>query len=241
MRNKEDSVIDEEVVNVLRRNLYGSRLLRMQLHGGMHMRARSIQGKKMKCRYPFAMVTLFASAIFLFFGAAAEAGVSIQYSSTLGWNSNSDGTTSLYSSVSVNADDVVVMSVSGNKKNTIALVQGGWSGGTNGVVTNLETSGDTYPASYISYIEIEQTGTYDFWMECGDPNYTAKSALYVLRSDGGDPITFIDSAEWVDNTTGPEIPLYVNIMLPILDINFDFSLLYVSLTFSIDKPSSFLV
>ncbi|MBI9021006.1 MAG: hypothetical protein JEZ10_07115 [Verrucomicrobia bacterium] len=138
------------------------------------------------------------AVIFLFLAASARAGISIQYSSSQGWNASSAGTTSLYSSVSVNAGDVVVMSVADNKKNSIALVAGGWSGGTNGVLTDLETSGDTYPASYISYIEVAQAGTYDFWMQCGDPALTAISALYVLRPDSGETAFLADSAEWID-------------------------------------------
>jgi hypothetical protein len=129
---------------------------------------------------------------------SAEAGIGIEYSNNQGWNAKDTGTTNLYAGVAVNAGDVVVMSVADNKKNSIALVKGGWSGGANGVLTDLETSGDTYPASYISYIEIEQAGTYDFWMECGDPNLTAISALYVLRPDNGETVFLADSAEWID-------------------------------------------
>ncbi len=142
-------------------------------------------------------------ATLLLSATTAQAGIAIQHSDAQGWNVATGGATSLYSSVSANAGDVVVLSVAGNKKNSIALVQGGWTGGTNGALTDLETGGDNYPASYISYIEVDQTGTYDFWMESGDANYTAISALYVLRSDG-EPIALADTAEWTDNTTGPE-------------------------------------
>lgn len=95
--------------------------------------------------------------------------------------------------VSVQAGDVAVLTVAGNKRASVAPIA---FASTAGSMTAVDTSAtDPYPTSWSAYLAITNGGAYDFTVVSGGP-ITAKSGIHILRATSG-AIQFLDAAEFV--------------------------------------------
>ncbi len=97
--------------------------------------------------------------------------------------------------VTVEANDAVVMTAASNKKDSVSPITFSSSAGTLMPVNTSAT--DPYPAAYSAYLIVETGGTYDFTAVAGGA-LTAKTDLRVLRADSRE-IIFLDSATFVND------------------------------------------
>ncbi len=110
----------------------------------------------------------------------------------------------VFSGVTVQAGDVVVIGTAPNKTTAINLLTLTWSGaeGGDGTTTTLNPGDNDGRTSYLFYTEIINPGTYTFTVESATANLTANSALFVLRADSG-TIQVADTATLSANTSTP--------------------------------------
>ncbi|MDF7824056.1 sulfatase [Pontiellaceae bacterium B12227] len=92
----------------------------------------------------------------------------------------------------VQSNDVVVMTLAGNKSDSSSPITFSSSAGA----FVLASTADAYPTAYAAYLQIASTGTYDFRVVAGGA-LTASSGLYVLRADTGN-IQWLETATFID-------------------------------------------
>lgn len=134
-------------------------------------------------------------------GSGIGSNISINQSQNQGWfvPSATSGTSS-YAGISAQAGDVIVLTVSGNKKGSVVPLSAAQVGGTGTTgPQTVETNGlDTYPTSWAWYQTVTSSGTFDFDITTDNTlGITAISALYVVRAGSG-TIQLADSASWDD-------------------------------------------
>jgi arylsulfatase A-like enzyme/GH35 family endo-1,4-beta-xylanase len=109
-----------------------------------------------------------------------------------------------FSNISVQAGDVVAIASSPNKSKATNQLSLNWSGseGADGNAFSVESDDLTGRACYVFYVEITNSGTYDFTVKPASSNLTAQSTLWVLRSDSGS-LTMADTAIMAQTTSSP--------------------------------------
>ncbi len=155
------------------------------------------------------MKKILISVVLSFVCAGSWAGIAIQSVATSGWNTpqNTYGTNS-YSGISAQVGDVVVMTVSGNKKGSAVAVNVTQVGGSGflGAQTALSNDFDTYPTSYGFFQKVTSNGTFNIdFTTSNDGGLTAITAVYVLRADSG-VIELAGSASFDDTDTNANLP-----------------------------------
>ncbi|MBI9021007.1 MAG: hypothetical protein JEZ10_07120, partial [Verrucomicrobia bacterium] len=131
----------------------------------------------------------------------ASAAIAIVSSASQNFNATSGIiATSLYSSVSVQAGDVIVLATATNKKGATAPLSSLSLGGSAvlGTVTGLKNGMDTYPTSWGWYYTVATGGTVDLGVVTDTTvGITAGTACYVLRAASGN-IALAASSTWDD-------------------------------------------
>jgi len=127
--------------------------------------------------------------------------IAINYEEDSGWNvPGGTSSTSSYTGVSAQLGDVIVLTVSGNKKGNVAPLSSAKVGGTGAVGIQSEVKNDlnTYPTSWAWHYTVTGTGTFDVDITTDNTaGITALTALYVVRADSG-VVALADSATWDD-------------------------------------------
>jgi len=135
-------------------------------------------------------------------GGGPGSNISIITTQTQGWNvpAATSGTSS-YSGISVQVGDVVVLTVSGNKKGTVVPLSCTKVGGTATVGAQTERTNAlaTYPTAWAWFYTVTGAGTVDFDITTDNTlGITAITALYVVRAGSG-IVQEADFATWDDN------------------------------------------
>ena len=135
-------------------------------------------------------------------GSAIGSDISINQVQSQGWfvPAATSGTSS-YTGISAQAGDVIVLTVSGNKKGSVVPLTAAQVGGTGatGPQTQVTNGLDTYPTSWTWYQTVSIGGTFDFEITTDNTlGITAISALYVVRAGSG-TVQLADSATWDDS------------------------------------------
>jgi len=140
------------------------------------------------------------SAVFLIvlsMALSAHAGINISSSFTDSGSSGSGAVTGVFSSVSAQVGDVIVLTSATNKKGTSSALSAAQVGGTGATgFQMLHSNGQgTYPTAWVWYQTVTTAGTFDY--EITGSSITAGFALYVVRADSGQ-VELADTAVWDD-------------------------------------------
>jgi arylsulfatase A-like enzyme len=109
-----------------------------------------------------------------------------------------------FSNISVQTGDVVAIASAPNKTKATNRLSLTWSGteGADGDTSTVESDDLNGRACYVFYVKITNAGTYDFTVTPANSSLTARSSLWVLRSDAG-AVAMADTAIMAQTTSSP--------------------------------------
>ncbi|WP_435895138.1 PEP-CTERM sorting domain-containing protein [Oceaniferula spumae] len=125
------------------------------------------------------------------FTLSAQAAISIVGGAPTNQNDDSNTGHTLYSGITVNTGDVVVIATAANKNFAANQLILEGSGVTNGTLTTI--SAEEVHASYVFAVEVTTGGTWDYQVTASNNSLTANSSLYILRADAGERLELLDS------------------------------------------------